>query len=270
MEEQNNLINLLITAGIEKQEAQKELSILVKEFGANNSEKIQALINKRIKTREPIQYLLKKAYFMDFEVRVNKNVLIPRPETEILVEETIKKCRGVSRNALDIGTGSGIIAIALARLVPNIKITAIDISQEVIDLAKENARNCGVLDKIDFQVCDLFSSKIEDIFKPKKVDLIISNPPYIKEENWHKLSPEVNRHEPKIALTGSQENKTGLVYYERIIELVKKHRATGLIALEIDPPLVNDLKLLLKKLDLNNYKIIKDYAELERGLLVSL
>lgn len=300
LEEQSDLTNKLINAGIEKQEAEKELSILVKEFGASNLDKIQNIVNKRIETREPIQYLLGKAYFMDFEVKVNKNVLIPRSETEILIEETVKRLKtqhviarkdkvltkqsvNASQNEiaslpkavrndaftiLDIGTGSGIIAIALARSISDIKITAIDVNQDIINLAKENAKNCGVINKIDFQVCDLFSNRIEEILKTNRFDLIISNPPYIKEENWHKLSPEVSKHEPKVALTGSRENKTGLVYYEKILDITKQY-IPKIIALEIDPSLVNDLKLLLKKHDLNNYEIIKDYAKLDRCLFLN-
>ena len=260
-------IDQLIVAGIEESEAKKEISMLLSEFGENNSEKIKSIVHERIKTRTPIQYLIGKAYFMDFEVKVNNKVLIPRPETEILVEKMV--CRGVARNAstaLDIGTGSGIIPIALARLMPDIKITAIDIDKEIIDLASENAKLNKVEKKIDFKVCDLFSNSFEELLKNQKFDLIISNPPYIK-ENISEKQPEVT-HEPVIALHGSKENKSGLIYYERIFELVKKCQSIKLLAFEIDPSLVNNLKSLLKKENLNNFEIVKDYSGLERCLFV--
>ena len=266
------LISKLIDAGIEKQEAEKEISILIKEFGKNNLEEVQAIVNKRIETRIPLQYLLQKAYFMDFEVKVNENVLIPRPETEILVEESVKRLKKNDTSkitALDIGTGSGIIPIALAKLIPNIEIIAIDLKSEIIALAKQNANNCGVSNKIDFRACDLFSNDFEELIKNNNFDLIISNPPYVRPSQLEKLSPEVYIHEPKIALSGSRENSTGLIYYERIIKILKNN-VKCIIALEIDPPLVNDLKSLLKKEELNNYEIIKDYAKLDRCLFIIL
>ncbi|OGI07892.1 MAG: protein-(glutamine-N5) methyltransferase, release factor-specific [Candidatus Melainabacteria bacterium RIFCSPLOWO2_02_FULL_35_15] len=264
-----NLINELIVAGIEENEAKKEISILESEI--KDKEKIKLLVKERIKKRIPVQYILGKAYFMDFEVKVNKKVLIPRPETEILTEETIKKLQKYAQPeivALDIGTGSGIIAIALAKLIPNIQITAIDIEKEIIDLACENARLNYVEDKIDFKICDIFSKCFEKLLQSRKFDLIISNPPYVKLNEMQKLKPEICLHEPKIALHGSKENKTGLIYYKRIVELVKKCCDIKLLAFEIDPLLVSDLKFLLRKNGFNNFEIIKDYAKLDRCLFV--
>ena len=275
----NDLINQLISAGIKEQEAKKETAILFQEFGKNNPDKIKEIVTERIKSRTPLQYLLGKACFMDFEIKVNKKVLIPRPETEILVEETVKRflhrdtLKHVFITALDIGTGSGCISIALARLIPNIKITAIDIEKDIIDLAYENAKKYSTEKQIHFKVCDLFSKCAGEMFQKNKFDLIISNPPYIKEETCHSkslLQPEI-QHEPKIALYGSKENKTGLIYYERIIEFMGLINQTHtMIALEIDPPIAGSLKSLLKKEGLNNFEITKDYAGLERCLFVYL
>ncbi len=263
-------IDQLVNAGIEESEAKKEISILKSEI--KDEEKIKKFIDERIKTRIPVQYLIGKAYFMDFEVKVNPKVLIPRPETEILVEEIVR--RGKSRlaptTAIDIGTGSGIIAIAMAKLIPDIKITAIDIDKEIIDIASENAKLNNVENKINFKVCDVFSKCFEGLLQSQKFDLIISNPPYVKPDELQKLKPEVYAHEPKIALSGSKENKTGLIYYERIINLCKGliNQTPKMIAFEIDSPLVNDLKSLLKKNGLNNFEIVKDYSKLDRCLFV--
>src|SRR3990167_8389038 len=160
------LVNKLIRAGIDKSEAVKEVSILKKEF--SNPSKILEIVEERTKTRKPLQYLLGKAFFMDFEVKVTPEVLIPRPETEILVEETIKRiqkptAKNQQLKVLDIGTGSGIIPIALCRMMPNIKVVAIDINRSIIDLAYNNAKNNKVQERIKFKVCDLFAEDFEKI-----------------------------------------------------------------------------------------------------------
>lgn len=270
----SELVNKLIQAGIDKSEAVKEVSILKKEF--SDPSKILELIEERTKTRKPLQYLLGKAFFMDFEVKVTPEVLIPRPETEILVEEAIKRlqtistdCRDMPWHALDIGTGSGIIPIALCRMMPNIEVIAIDINQSIIDLAYNNAKSNRVQERIKFKVCDLFAKDFEEIFKKNDFNLIISNPPYVIDDNLNKLAPEVSFHEPRISLVGSKPNQTGLIYYERILSLVSVNRKPGfkqLIALEIDSPLVNELKLLLKNMGLNNYEFLKDYSGHQRCL----
>ena len=302
-----DLLKKLINAGIEESEAKKEISILESEI--KDKEKIKKIIDERVKTRTPIQYLLGKAYFMDFEVKVNNKVLIPRPETEILVEETVKKLV-IARNAvtkqssvdshkkiassvlfrpggpvlwraepprnditaLDIGTGSGVIAIALAKMIPNIKITAIDLDKEIIDLASESARLNNVGEKINFKVCDVFSKCFEELIQSQEFDLIISNPPYVTGGPHHSklIKPEV-MHEPEIALYGSKENKTGLVYYERIVELCRRRgRAPSptMMVFEIDPPLVKSLKALMEKHGLNNFEIVQDYYRLDRCLFI--
>ncbi len=311
------LVEELVNAGIDESEAKKEISIL--ELEIKDSQKIKKIVEERIKTRTPLQYLLGKAYFMDFEVKVDPRVLIPRPETEILVEETVKRLviarkdevltkqshnrdneyKIASPSAhndimtiLDIGTGSGVIAIAFAKRLPDIHIVAIDVNKEVIALASENAKLNNVEDKIKFKICDVFSSCFEGLFKANKFDLIISNPPYVGACHGKPQQPEV-RHEPGMALSGSKENKSGLIYYERILSVIARKNEvltkqshncdnkgkiasplarndTKLLALEIDPPLVDDLKSLLKKNKLNNFEIVKDYAGLDRCLFVYL
>lgn len=265
------LTEKLINAGIEANEAKKEISILLDEL--TDVYKIDEIINERIKFRTPIQYLLGKAYFMDFEVKVNNNVLIPRPETELLVEETVKKIKKImfsQFSALDVGTGSGIIPVALAKLIPELEITGIDIEKDIIELAAYNAQINNVCENIKFKICDLFSKSFEDLLAINKFDLIISNPPYVKENELKNLKPEVYLHEPKIALCGSRENKTGLIYYERIFQLINKRSNIKLLAFEIDPPLVKNLIKILEKYTLNKFELVKDYSKLDRFLFVYL
>ncbi|MBI1857954.1 MAG: peptide chain release factor N(5)-glutamine methyltransferase [Candidatus Melainabacteria bacterium] len=275
----SDLLSKLISAGIEASEAKREISILKAE--TKSQVEIEKIIKERIETRKPIQHLLGKAYFMDFEVKVNEQVLIPRPETEILVEEAVKRLQTTDNrpvtsdqcpmsylSALDIGTGSGIIPIALCKMIPNIKVTAIDINNEIIELAKENAKLSNTNEHITFQTCDVFSDDFEKLLKENKFSLIISNPPYIADTNPPK-QPEL-KYEPKLALHGSKENKSGFIYYERIIKACNKNYGTALplIALEIDPPLTDKIKQLLKIHNIKNYQIIKDYNKLDRCLII--
>ena len=168
-----DLINKLIAIGLEESEANAEISFLEKEI--KDPGKIKLILEERIKTRKPIQYIIGKAFFMDFEVRINENVLIPRPETEILVEEAINRCRRDTINrvpvVLDIGTGSGVISIAIAKLLPNAKIISVDISNDAINLARENAQINLVDKNIEFKICDLFSNEINKIFNSSDFDL---------------------------------------------------------------------------------------------------
>lgn len=273
-----DLIKKLMSLGLEESEAKAEIALLKKEI--KDQSKINLIIEERIKTRKPIQYIIGKAFFMDFEVKVNENVLIPRPETEILVEEAVKRLsrRGVARNAstvLDIGTGSGVIPIAIAKLLRDAKIISIDISKDALSLAKENAKINRVDKNIEFKICDLFSDEINKVLNENSFNLIISNPPYIKEREFSKLEPEIHFYEPKIAHCGTRENKSGLVYYERIIELCRRDVArnfstAAIIALEINPPIVPGIKQILKKYNLKKYEIIKDYGKLDRCLFVYL
>lgn len=271
-----DLIKQLIAAGIEESEAKKELSILSLEFGESNLEQIENIVNERIKTRKPIQYLIGKAYFMDFEVKVNEKVLIPRPETEILIEKTIEMLHATSLpsndviTALDIGTGTGIIPIALAKMIPNIEVIGIDVEKEIIDLATENAVLNKVSEKIRFKQCDVFSKCMEGILKTNKFDLIISNPPYVLPVgSLHATALQAELlHEPKIALYGTKENKTGLVYYERIFELVNNMHSPKLMAFEIDPSLIDGLKELMNKFSFRKFEIVKDYGKLDRCLFI--
>ncbi len=260
----NKNLENLIKAGIEESEAKKELSILQKEI--KDESRIEKIIEERIRARKPIQYILGKSYFMDFEVEVNKSVLIPRPETELLVEEAVLRVRlRPNSTIIDIGTGSGIIPIALAKRFPKSEITAIDINKEIIELAKRNACKNNVSGKINFKICDVFSDCFKGLINANNFDIIISNPPYIREDIYETLTPEVKNHEPKSALTGSKENKSGLIYYERIIEVCQ----ANFFGFEIDPSLTTELKALLKKHSLNNYEIVKDYSKLDRFLFIS-
>ena len=164
---------------------------------------------KKLTQGIPLQHITHQQEFMKMNFYVNENVLIPRPDTEILVEEVIQISKKINaRQILDLCTGSGAIAVSLAKYIPNSQITAVDISEKALEIAKENAKRNEVEDQIMFMKSNLF----EDIPK-QKYDIIVSNPPYIKEDVIKTLQKEV-RKEPIIALNGG---KDGLDFYRKII-----------------------------------------------------
>ncbi len=166
---------------------------------------------KRLVNNEPLQYILGKTKFYDLEFKVDKSVLIPRPETEELVDLIIKENKDKKEiNILDIGTGSGCIAISLAKNLPQSKVFAIDISEDAIKIAKHNTR-INKIDNIEIHKLDILT-KI-----PKtKFDIIVSNPPYISTEEFEKLDKNVKEFEPEVALTDFGD---GLTFYRRYYEV---------------------------------------------------
>lgn len=181
---------------------------------------------KRLIQGEPLQYITGIQEFMKLKFLVNKNVLIPRQDTEILVEEVIKIAEKFeSPEILDLCTGSGAIAVSLAKYVSNAKITAVDISKDALEVAIKNARLNGFYKNIEFIESDMFKK-----LKNRKFDIIVSNPPYIASDIIKMLPKDVQK-EPIMALDGG---KTGLDFYNRIAEEGYKYLDMGgYICLEI-------------------------------------
>ncbi len=209
----------------------------------------------------PVQYITGEAEFMGFDFDVNPSVLIPRPETEILVERvlTLMEREGISEpSILDLGTGSGAIAVSLTKLSPSCKIIASDVSEEALEVGRENAAANGVGDRIEFVLSDLF----ERIPGKKKFDLVISNPPYIPSEDYDSLPPEV-RSEPRIALDGGLK---GLEFYKRIIPgAAKRLGRGGFLILEIGFGQARAIKDLLESDgSYCDIEILKDYNDIDR------
>lgn len=175
---------------------------------------------------EPIEHITHQKEFMKLNFYVDENVLIPRQDTEILVEEVIKIAKKIrARKILDLCTGSGAIVVSLAKYLENVELTALDISGKALDIAIANAKNNHVQDKITFVESNLFQNLGQE-----KYDIIVSNPPYIKRKELETLDREVRR-EPRLALDGGED---GLDFYRKIIERGYEYlKYGGYICLEI-------------------------------------
>ena len=228
------------------------------------------LISSALKRRakgEPLQYILGKQEFMGFEFKVNPGVVIPRPETELLVEAIIKLANRLShianrRRILEIGTGSGCIAVSLAKLLPQVAITATDISEKALEVAKNNASLHYVDKRIEFIQSDLFATCD---MRHATCDIIVSNPPYIVSGEIDNLASEIG-YEPRIGLDGGRD---GLDFYRRIIAGSLKHlQPGGFLALEIGLNQRRPVESILKKRkDFSVYRIIRDYNNIERIII---
>ncbi|MEW6008447.1 MAG: peptide chain release factor N(5)-glutamine methyltransferase [Candidatus Omnitrophota bacterium] len=231
--------------------------------------KFSSIIKEREKGA-PLQYILGKCEFFCLEFKIRPGIFIPRPETEILVEKAISfsnyKLQTTNYRILDIGTGSGNIAISLAKHIPNAKITAVDISQDAIDLAKENARLNCVAEKIEFIQTDVFSQTVNSKLFTVNYDVVVSNPPYIKSADIQNLPTEV-KHEPRIALDGGCD---GLDFYRKIIKFCEKNlKQNGILMFEIGLGQAEDIHNIV--LDSGKFKIeniLKDYSQIERVVVI--
>jgi release factor glutamine methyltransferase len=201
--------------------------------GEEEKENFEQLIKKRL-SGEPLQYLLGHQEFWSIDFKVDPRVLIPRPETELLVEQSLSI---LSKNfprrtlyVLDIGTGSGAIAISLAKEKRDLFVVATDISGEALLLARENAKSAGVLHRIEFVKGDLFSP-IRLMREKEPFDLILSNPPYIHHSQIQNLAREVKDHEPVVALNGGED---GMEFYRSIVSQGPSYmRKGGWLLLEV-------------------------------------
>lgn len=223
--------------------------------------KLQESIQK-IKDGFPLQYITHNQEFMGINFEINQNVLIPQPDTEILVENTIGLVLGnkslenqedskKTMQILDLCTGSGAIAVSLKKYLPDVKIFASDISEKALEVAKKNAKNNNV--EIEFIKSDMFENIHE------KFDIIVSNPPYIKSEEIEKLSKEV-QNEPKVALDGG---KDGLKFYKIISREIKNYlKENGTLLMEIGYDEANEVMKLFE-----NSTCIKDYANNDRVIV---
>jgi release factor glutamine methyltransferase len=206
---------------------------------------------------EPLQYILGVCNFMGLDLAVNPSVLIPRPETEQLVDAALKYFKG--GHALDLGTGSGNIAIALAKFVPQSQIVSVGISAQALEVAKANAKHHGVENRIEFILGDILCNKLYSLHR---FDLIISNPPYIPTDQLSSLPGDVQK-EPPIALDGG---KDGLNFYRIIIKYTPHLLRTGAcLMMEFGDGQAEAIKKLVEaQRAFSDIEIIQDLAGRDR------
>lgn len=271
------IANLLIDAGIEKNEANAEVKLLLEHFC--NFKTIDILFGKkldtsklnlvkekvleRIRTGNPVQYIIGFADFMGEKFIVNKNVLIPRDETEILVTKAIEiALKTNSKKILDIGTGSGCIACSIAKAIDG-NILGVDVSKEALEVANQNAKRLILDKRVSFKESDLFLN-----LEGEKFDIIVSNPPYIPPQEKAHIQKEVLK-EPDLALYTKDDK--GLEFYEKIIQNAPKHlNSKGYILFELGIGQSEDVKNLLVQNGFKNIEIEKDLANIDRVIFAQI
>ncbi len=233
---------------------------------------------KDLLKNKPIQYITGETEFCELKFKVNENVLIPRPETSEMVYKIVNETTGqrdkefCSRrdaesrlSILDIGTGSGCIAISLAKLLPEAQVYALDISEEALNVAKENAKINDV--NITFIHEDILTQTLAQAPTQTKFDIIVSNPPYVRELEKAEMRDNVLKWEPHNALFVSNDDP--LIFYRSILEFAKSHlKENGEIWFEINEFLGKEMTSLCKEFGFSNVKIHKDFRGKERIMAV--
>ena len=228
----------------------------------------RSLIKRRLR-HEPIQYITGSQEFWSLDFMVDPQVIIPRPESELLVEQAVKRIganftpQNQSPKILDLGTGSGALAISVAKEVPQARIWATDLSAAALSLARSNAEKHGVSERIQFMRGDLWDPIINlDI----TFDIIISNPPYITSEEYNNLPPEVRDYEPRLALDG---HEGGMYFIEKIIRGGLDYLSPGgWLIMEMSPDQTEKALLLIEQINGYGEKTrIKDYSHTYRVVM---
>ncbi|MDK2804233.1 MAG: release factor glutamine methyltransferase [Peptostreptococcaceae bacterium] len=256
-------IQMMIAKVIEKDRLYIMLN-LEEDIDESKVEIIKTMIDKR-KNSYPLQYILGEREFWGMDFKVSEGVLIPRQDTEILIEETLKKLNDHKHKSnlkgFEIGVGSGIISITLLKEIETLTMIGVDINDKAIELTKANALKHEVSDRL----CILNSNLFEKINKENQFDFIISNPPYIETKVIDSLQEDIKQHEPKLALDGGED---GLDFYRAIIEQSKSYISPeGFIAFEIGYNQAEAVKKIFVENGYPNVTIAKDLAGFDRVVI---
>ena len=211
----------------------------------------------QLKKQEPIQYILGKAYFYENMYEVNESTLIPRPETEELVNLVLDFCQdGLPLNVLDIGVGSGCISTSVALNLPQATVDGLDVSTSALAVAERNAEKLGA--EVNFFQADIFS-----FHSDKTYDIIISNPPYVRESEKKLMNTNVVEHEPAKALFVADSDP--LIFYYRIVEFSKEAlSANGALFFEVNEAFAADVAKLMTKSNFHKIEVVKDINNKDR------
>lgn len=225
---------------------------------------------KDLKKHKPIQYILGKADFYGLKFNVNEHVLIPRPETEELVDLIIKDCKSsklkVKSSILDIGTGSGCISVALKKNIPSALISGLDISEKALEIANKNAETNNT--EINFIQCDILTSS-PNPFITLSLDIIVSNPPYVCFSEKEQMKKNILDYEPHLALFVGNNNP--LLFYNKIADFAIIHlKPNGKLYFEINPVYAQQTMQMLEQKGFKNVILIKDLNDKNRILRCSI
>ncbi len=222
----------------------------------------QSLITRRT-TGEPLQYIVGHQEFYGLEFEVTLAVLIPRPETELIIEETLRLAATIAAPVIiDVGTGSGCIAVTLARELEEARVFATDISAAALQVARRNAEKHSLADRVEFLACDLLSRVAV------KADFIVSNPPYIAPHELPTLPREVRDWEPHNALTDYAD---GLQFYRRLLNEAPAHlKPNGYLIFEMGYQQAEQIKTFVDRTVWNEPKALRDWQGIERTLVLAL
>ena len=220
---------------------------------------------KELLKNKPVQYVLGETEFCGMRFLVNENVLIPRPETEELVNQLVS-CSVSQSAVLDIGTGSGCIAISLAKLLKDSVVTAVDVSEKALEVAKKNADANGV--NVQFVLDDILNPQNPELVE-NQYDIVVSNPPYVCESEKSEMRANVLDYEPSTALFVSDNDP--LIFYRKILEFTQKAlKPDGEVWFEINEKFGTEMKDLCLEKGYKNVEIIKDFRERDRILRARL
>jgi release factor glutamine methyltransferase len=255
-------VELLLAHALEIQRIQLYLHF-DKPLTQEELKKFRILYERRLK-HEPVQYIIGTASFMGLKFSVDPRVLIPRPETETLVEQAMLFCQKFTVeqpiHILEIGTGSGNIAISIAKFIKHANVTTIDISREALIVAENNARHHSVESKIQFACTDIFNRQ-EKLLK-SQYDLLISNPPYVPKDEWEQLQKEIRDYEPPYAVT---DGKDGYNFYHRIANIIPEIlNPNGGVILEVGFGQSEKVVKVLKRAGIGQLQIIRDLQGIPR------
>lgn len=233
---------------------------MAREISEEMKEKIRKMLRERAIDKRPIQYVIGHEGFYGRNFSVDEAVLIPRPETEELVEECLKLIKEKNyKTVLDIGTGSGAIGITIAKEAEEVKVLACDISEKALEKAKENA------EKLEAKNIKFVKSNVFESIKFKDFDMIVSNPPYIPQHEYDELQEEVKKFEPKSALVAERE---GYYFYNLISYLAPAYlKKGGTLAFEVGYNQGYKVKEFMEKNAFINIRILKDYQGIERMVI---
>ena len=262
--------------GFEAEEAEREVLLILAHLLACKPLEVYFVPEERLRAQErslwsflkkrargiPLGYVLGEVEFYGRPFKVTPGVLIPRPETEILVEEALSLCKG-DEKVLELGLGSGVISLTLVLEGPGLKVLAVELSPEALEVAKENRRRYGLERQVRFVRGDWFSP----VRPGSNFDLIVSNPPYVSRKEWSDLPPEVREHEPRLALLGGED---GLFFIRKTLTYAPRYLSpSGKVLLEIGYQQAEPVARLAEELGYRFY-FRQDYLGHRRVLVASL